>query len=53
MGGIALLLIVLSAISSIAQSNEPRSGKARWVALVAFVPLVGRALWWRAGPRCP
>lgn len=53
MGGIALLLITLSAISSIAQSNATRSGKARWIALVALVPVVGWGAWWHKGPKRP
>ena len=53
MGGIALLLIVLSAVSSIAQSNASCSGKTRWIALVALVPVVGWAAWWHNGPKRP
>lgn len=51
MGGIALLLLSLAAISSVAQSKVSRAQKARWILIVALLPLLGWALWWGKGPR--
>lgn len=51
MGGLALLLISLSAISSVADSAAPRGEKLRWILVVALLPLLGWALWWMRGPR--
>lgn len=51
MGGLALLLISLSAISSVAYSAAPRGEKLRWILVVALLPLLGWALWWMRGPR--
>ena len=51
MAGIALLLVALSAISSIAQSTETRGVKARWIVLVALLPLLGWAIWLGKGPK--
>lgn len=51
MGGIALLLISLAAISSVAESKVSRAEKARWIAIVALLPLLGWAIWWGKGPK--
>lgn len=51
MAGIALLLLALSAISSIAQSGVARGTKARWMVLVALLPLLGWAIWLGKGPK--
>lgn len=53
MGGIALLLLMLAAISSVAQSKAPRAEKTRWILIVALLPLLGLALWWGKGPKRP
>ncbi|GGI94503.1 PLDc N-terminal domain-containing protein [Halopseudomonas pertucinogena] len=51
MGGLALLLMSLAAISSVAESGASRGEKARWVLIVALLPLLGWAFWWFKGPR--
>lgn len=51
MGGIGLLLLSLAAISSVVDSKVPRTEKARWVLIVALLPLLGWAIWWGKGPK--
>lgn len=51
MGGIALLLLSLAAISSVAQSKVPRAEKTRWIFIVALLPLLGWVIWWGKGPK--
>lgn len=51
MGGIALLLMSLAAISSVVESKASRGEKTRWIALVALLPLLGWAIWWGKGPK--
>jgi hypothetical protein len=46
-----LLLLVLSAISSVAASDIGRRAKVRWIVLVALVPLLGMGIWWLRGPK--
>lgn len=50
-GGIALLLLVLGAISSVADSQASRGDKTRWGLIVALLPVVGLVLWWSKGPK--
>ncbi|MFA5679152.1 MAG: PLDc N-terminal domain-containing protein [Pseudomonas sp.] len=49
--GMSLLLMVLAAISSVAQSDVPRSDKAGWILLLVLLPLLGWAIWWGKGPK--
>lgn len=49
--GIGLLLLILAAISSVADSDVPRSEKTRWILVVGLLPLLGLAVWWRRGPK--
>lgn len=46
-----LLLLVLSAVSSVAESDVGRRDKLRWIMLVALVPLLGWGIWWLRGPK--
>lgn len=51
MGGLALLLMSLAAIFSIAGSGVTRGSKVRWILVVALLPLLGWAFWWVRGAR--
>lgn len=46
-----LLLLVLSAISSVAASDIGRRAKVRWIVLVALVPLLGLGIWCLRGAK--
>src|SRR5690606_36614621 len=46
-----LLLLVLSAISSVAASDIGRRAKVRWIVLMALVQLLGLGIWWLRGPK--
>jgi hypothetical protein len=45
-----LLLVTLAALRSAARSpHHPSSSKARWALAIVGLPLLGAALWFRAG----
>jgi len=49
--GILLLIAVVYAVISIAQSNADTGKKALWIVLVLLLPLLGFILWWFLGPK--
>lgn len=51
MGGLALLMMALAAISSVNASGAPRGEKTRWILTVLLLPLLGWVIWWFKGPK--
>ena len=41
------------AILDIVQSKESSATKLLWIVLILFLPVLGLAIWWFAGPRDP
>ncbi|MEF9601056.1 PLD nuclease N-terminal domain-containing protein [Paracoccus sp. PXZ] len=49
--GIIIFVLDVWAIASIINTNETMTTKLIWIALVAFLPLLGLIIWWFAGPK--
>ncbi len=49
--GIVIFALDVWAIASIINTSESTTTKLIWIALVAFLPVVGLIIWWLAGPK--
>ena len=49
--GIIIFALDVWAIASIINTSESTTTKLIWIALVAFLPVVGLIIWWLAGPK--
>lgn len=49
--GIIIFALDVWAIASIINTSETLTTKVVWIALVAFLPVVGLIIWWLAGPK--
>ena len=49
--GIVIFALDVWAIASIINTSESTTTKLIWIALVAFLPVVGLIIWWFAGPK--
>ncbi|TRW99679.1 PLDc_N domain-containing protein [Paracoccus sp. M683] len=49
--GIIIFCLDVWAIASIINTNETNGTKVLWIALVAFLPVIGLIIWWFAGPK--
>lgn len=49
--GMALLLVSLAAISSVADSEASGGEKARWILVLILLPLLGWIIWLGKGPK--
>jgi hypothetical protein len=48
---ILILVADVWAIVQIAQTNESAGSKALWIVLILFLPVLGLAIWYFAGPK--
>jgi hypothetical protein len=51
--GFLIFIADIWAILNIVQSKESSVTKLLWIVLILFLPVVGLAIWWFAGPRDP
>ncbi|WP_370576900.1 PLD nuclease N-terminal domain-containing protein [Paracoccus sp. PAR01] len=49
--GLIIFALDVWAIAMIINSNAETSTKILWIALVAFLPVLGLIIWWFAGPK--
>jgi len=49
--GLLILIAVVWAIVSVAQSSAPTGKKVLWIVLILLLPVVGLILWFFLGPR--
>lgn len=49
--GVIIFLLDVWAIASIINTNENTQTKLIWIAIVAFLPVIGLIAWWFAGPK--
>ncbi|AUH33211.1 PLD nuclease N-terminal domain-containing protein [Paracoccus tegillarcae] len=49
--GIIIFALDVWAIASIINTNASTGTKILWIALVAFLPVLGLIIWWFAGPK--
>ncbi|MBB5186180.1 MULTISPECIES: PLD nuclease N-terminal domain-containing protein [Zhongshania] len=51
--GFLIFIADIWAILNIVQSKESSATKLLWIVLILFLPVLGLAIWWFAGPRDP
>jgi hypothetical protein len=51
--GFLIFIADIWAILNIVQSKESSATKLLWIVLILFLPMLGLAIWWFAGPRDP
>ncbi|MEX1667441.1 PLD nuclease N-terminal domain-containing protein [Zhongshania guokunii] len=51
--GFLIFIADIWAILNIVQSKESSTTKLLWIVLILFLPVLGLAIWWFAGPRDP
>ncbi|WP_373083704.1 PLD nuclease N-terminal domain-containing protein [Zhongshania sp.] len=51
--GFLIFIADIWAILNIVQSKESSVTKLLWIVLILFLPVLGLAIWWFAGPRDP
>tara|TARA_R110000772_G_scaffold46687_6_gene106582 strand:+ start:17869 stop:18054 length:186 start_codon:yes stop_codon:yes gene_type:complete len=49
--GFLIFIADIWAILNIVQSKESSATKLLWIVLILFLPVLGLAIWWFAGPR--
>jgi hypothetical protein len=49
--GIIIFVLDVWAIASVINTNETTGTKILWIALIAFLPVLGLIIWYFAGPK--